>query len=368
MRRLGLVLLWLAFVFGLLEFAGYVYFSLEVSRPIGDYGYPAQMFREHGELGYLYAPGFSGHFKGTGYDHIPIAINAHGFRDDPFGPRQPGRARVVVLGDSVVFGSGVAEEDRFTECLAREGPRLGVGAGPEVLNLGVNKYTFGHYLTLARLRFMGTGPDAVLVGLTLNDFAPMEEARPARRLQERRDSWLAKPAWLSGAQEWLGRTHAARLLDELETRVTHALMSADEREEYHTKWMRTVVAGWQDPGSLARFTAELDAFAAVMEDAGVPYGFVVLPELNTLTRPGEFSSPRRILTGLLRERGLPFCDGHDGFPSGPEAHALFLPHDGVHYTPAGHRALCAAVLECVARGHVSLGRRPAAAGTPGPSE
>jgi hypothetical protein len=38
-------------------------------------------------------------------------------------------------------------------------------------------------------------------------------------------------------------------------------MNADKREQYHTKWMRSVVRAWEQPEVRARFIADLDRFA-----------------------------------------------------------------------------------------------------------
>jgi len=45
---------------------------------------------------------------------VTIHSNADGFRGGDLHERD-GRRRIVVLGDSMVFGSGVEERERFTE-------------------------------------------------------------------------------------------------------------------------------------------------------------------------------------------------------------------------------------------------------------
>ena len=49
-----------------------------------------------------------------------VRLNRHGFRGPDFADRPaPGVTRIVALGDSATFGTGVAEEHRFTEVLQR---------------------------------------------------------------------------------------------------------------------------------------------------------------------------------------------------------------------------------------------------------
>lgn len=81
----------------------------------------------------------------------------------------PGTFRVLVLGDSVVFGWGVAEEGTFTATLAARLAAL--RATPvEALNAGVMGYD-----TIAEAAFLeGPGlalaPGAVVLGVSLNDY------------------------------------------------------------------------------------------------------------------------------------------------------------------------------------------------------
>ena len=61
------------------------------------------------------------------FDRVPnayhIKTNRDGFRDAKF-PRRSIRKSVVLIGDSVGFGKGVAEQDRFLSILAEDFPRI----------------------------------------------------------------------------------------------------------------------------------------------------------------------------------------------------------------------------------------------------
>ena len=347
MKRLFFYGLWFAFVALLLQLAGWVYISMGHAKSLEGYGYPAGLFVPDPRLGYAYRPGFSGRFNGPGYHEIPIEINEQGFRDAPFEPTSEDRARIAFLGDSVVFGAGVRAEDRFTDCLEAEGDGAEPGTKPpSILNLGVNSYTFDHYLEIARQDFFGLKPSAVAVGLTLNDFAPMDASGPARRMRRHAEG-LHTPEWFQRIRERVAGTYAVRFLSALRIRLRYLLMNTDKREEYHTTWMRTVVAAWQRPQIQASFAADLDRFAALMNKDQMPFGFVVFPELNDVLHPEVFSGPRRTVLALLRERNLKVCDPYEDFARQPDPQRLFLAHDDVHYNAAGHRLMCSAVRRCL---------------------
>jgi lysophospholipase L1-like esterase len=362
-RRLLLILVWLLFVLLLLQLAGFVFYQFVVSRPISGYGYPEGLERPHPALGYHYQPGFSGRFEGTAYQQIPIEINDQGFRDADFAPLPGEGPRLAVVGDSVVLGPGVEADERFTHCL--DGPAEDDPSGWRVLNLGVHAYSFGHYVTLAELDFLGADPDAVLLGITLNDFAPMEGVGPARRARRQADGWH-KPQWIARIQARIARTYAVRFLDELDTRVRYALLSADEREAYHTAWMRSVVDAWQADENRERFATRLDQFTDALDQKGLPLGVVLFPELNALRDPEAFDGPRQLVRSLLDERGLDYCDPYQDFADQADLDGLFLVRDSVHFTARGHQLLCEAIERCLERGDLPAlssarvaGRQPA---------
>ncbi|MDF1526221.1 MAG: SGNH/GDSL hydrolase family protein [bacterium] len=218
-RRMVLAAIWLLFVFLLLEVSGFILFNFTAVRPVGCYGYPLGLYVWHPTLDYLYKPGFTGHFSGGPYREISLTINGDGFRDDPFGPPSSGTRRVVVIGDSVVFGSGVRQADRFTEKLLAD-PAV-KDAGVEILNLGVNSYNFGHYLELAKLRYMELEPNMVVVGFTLNDIQKMDRVWPNKQVKApegygepaRVKKWYQKPLWVAASRNTWGLPMRGGLLN-----------------------------------------------------------------------------------------------------------------------------------------------------------
>lgn len=123
------------------------------------------MFIAHPELGWTFAPGRRGEIVTPGEAAHSIRTNDHGFRDDPFDPKDASTRRIIVLGDSFVSNISVEKEAVFTEVLEQS------LAGVEVLNLGVNGYGQVQELLLLERVLGELSPDLVLVNLYVrNDF------------------------------------------------------------------------------------------------------------------------------------------------------------------------------------------------------
>jgi len=105
-------------------------------------------------------PGFS---KGA------VTINSHGFRDHEYPLKKPpGTTRIVVLGDSVIWGHGLVLEDTFPKQLeVLLNDRL--DGNYEVLNFGVSGYSLQQEVEQYIARASQFDPDFSILGLCVND-------------------------------------------------------------------------------------------------------------------------------------------------------------------------------------------------------
>ncbi len=95
-----------------------------------------------------------------------ITTNSRGFRDDeiPY-ERQPGKRRILILGDSFMMGDGVERRFNFADLLKQELDHT------EVVNLGVSGYGTDQEFLLYATEGRRYRPDVVLLALTIdNDF------------------------------------------------------------------------------------------------------------------------------------------------------------------------------------------------------
>ena len=98
---------------------------------------------------------------------VPVRINSLGLRGGEIArPKPAGTWRVVVLGDSIAFGYGVADEQTFTHLLdARDN---GIAAA----NMGVQGFGPGQELLVLQREGLRADPDVVVLAVCLrNDLA-----------------------------------------------------------------------------------------------------------------------------------------------------------------------------------------------------
>jgi lysophospholipase L1-like esterase len=95
-------------------------------------------------------------------------LNAKGYRDTEHETnKSPGSVRILVLGDSLTFGSGVADDDIYPRLLQDL-----AASNVEVISLAQNGWGTADELAALRRDGLGYSPDIVVVGVVTNDPSP----------------------------------------------------------------------------------------------------------------------------------------------------------------------------------------------------
>jgi hypothetical protein len=239
---------------------------------------------------------------------VTITSNVDGFRSRRELRPGDGRARIVVLGDSMVFGVGVEEPERFTELLEQREPDW------RVENLGM--VGFGPDLMLRALETAGLDPkpDVVVLGMFSHDvYRVAPEAQGAGFPVPRFTLVDGKletvpypdpPAWR--------RLRLVQVVRYMYWRYTSATFPLN--------------------------AAILERFVALGEREGFVPAIAFLPG----AREGADDGRRRaFLRQWAEARGAPFIDLTDALAAagGPR---LYIPGDS-HWNPEGHRAVAEAM-------------------------
>jgi hypothetical protein len=97
--------------------------------------------------------------------HIHIQTNSLGLRErEVTAHKQPGVRRVLIIGDSVVFGSGLETQDRFSDVLGRA-----LADSAEVINAGIPGWGNDQELLFYERTLRALAPDVVVLTVTANN-------------------------------------------------------------------------------------------------------------------------------------------------------------------------------------------------------
>jgi lysophospholipase L1-like esterase len=196
-------------------------------------------------IGYRNRPGLEGTFWG-----VPVAINALGLRDEEISGRRPAdEARILFLGDSLVFGLGLEAEHTIPRQLEDQLQHRADGTVRyRVVNMGTVSYNSEQEYIQYQSLGASLGPQLVLLFFTANDL------QPKMWVFERRRSLIASVAQ---------RSYAASLLAILYWELRLRLTGHDNRFPYRIEMASH--PGW------ATVEASLGRIAALCRQRGIPF-------------------------------------------------------------------------------------------------
>ncbi len=306
-----------------------------------------------------------------------------------YGPKPPGVRRVLMLGDSFVFGVGVNDADTFCARLQRALDQR--GARVEIINAGVGSYSpLLHYLAL-RDRYLPLEPDAVVLWFDFGDL--QNDFFYERNVRSGPHGELAAcdPNYTDGRFDWgrYLREHSA-LAKYINNKLIRTIQKAQilgwrryllialrggsakgaianlkGRERQHTDplhydqllmirdraYLPEIERHWQRTGRYLLMIHDLlQARGIPLVLAAYPYGVQVGPDQWAKGRTAfgfetgvtyDDPFPFDFLADFAKAHDLPFINVAPAF-SAARQEPLFYDWDG-HFTPAGHRIVAEAL-------------------------
>ena len=195
---------------------------------------------------------------------VATRVNNVGFRDPDVSRDHPGRYRIIIVGDSITWGQGLPEEQRFSNLMQKA-----LGSSYDVLNFGTPGHNMPEHLQVLD-RALTLAPDFVLLQLYTNDFEidDMERPTPHRLVPSAAlDSWLLKSSALY--------TLLAAQWPQLQVKLGLA--------ESYEHYMYRYLGDPQSPVSRKAF-GMLHEFVRRAHAAGIPCGTVMFPNPGFLGR------------------------------------------------------------------------------------
>lgn len=212
---------------------------------------------------------------------VDFETNAKGLRDRDFAyDKDPSQLRILMLGDSLTVGWGVAATEVFSKRLER----LYADAGKpvEIINTGV-----GNYNTVQEVEFFLTegykyNPDVVVLNYFVNDAEPVPASRPPGFLQKN----------CMSCAYFLGR-------------IDTFLRSLSPAKEWTSYYLGLYGHG-SGPGWLAS-KASIEKLANFCKAKGIALVVVNLPEMHDVGNY-KFSEITSLVEQAAKENGAPFID------------------------------------------------------------
>lgn len=310
---------------------------------------PPGMYVYDSHVGYVLSPGFRGTISRSEF-RVPFTTNRAGLRGVDPGSSHASTYRILLLGDSMIWGFGV-EDDQTVSARLQDLLRARYSKPTvEVLNAGVPGYGTADELAFLKARGAELEPDLVVVQFfPVNDF---EEYRtPARTWAAESDGKLVRrdsahasaskvgPAWKAW-REWLKQhSHVARLsfdgVGYIATRVgllerVDAMWGEDFTEEDAARGVALLVEVAEVARSLGARTLYLytTGQAQVIQDQYRPARSLM------------------IVRDAARISGAPWVDVSQHLQKRPDRLELYYPLDG-HWTARGNEAVSEILLEAI---------------------
>ena len=250
------------------------------------------------------------------------SINRHGLRGAELRERSKIEARIIVTGDSVVFGHGVGDREAFPSRL--EAIFASGGRDLEVLNAGVKGYGTDQSFKHFTLRLQALGPDVLVFAVNPNDVAdnirqPLYTVKDGRLLElDATRNPFYRVLWLDSHLPGIVR-HT-----DLYRRLVTRLLRAD--------WDRTLPDS--DPQRLNAWSREKIVLELEeLRERSRPAGFRLVVLGVPSTAPDAF----RWLRSSLPD-DVDFLDANEVEAWASEPSRWFL-NDRTHLTAAGNQRL-----------------------------
>jgi lysophospholipase L1-like esterase len=255
-----------------------------------------------------------------------VRVNRQGLRGAEIAAAPAeGVRRIFVLGDSVVFGWGLAEEETFSWQLEAEMRDRGLAV--EVLNGGTPGYNT--LSELAHLESVGIplSPDLVILGVSLNDFTETPRLNPQGFMTTRKEDedlhWLERSSEFYVILRWFA---ASGKLTQL---LTLGGGDFEEKQEKLIRFMGQKAVSlresfYEDPRGEGwdRIRDSLRAIRDLTRATGIDLAVIVFPDWDQVEEATPTPRPQRRWLDLCSELDLCCLDLYPPFIAADDRESL----------------------------------------------
>lgn len=230
-----------------------------------------------------------------------VQNNRFGFRERDFAtPKPVGVCRVMVLGDSLTWGAGLAAEERYTALAETALNQAFPGRTFEVLNFGVSGIPTTVERDILQDYYELVNPDLVVVGFVYNDTQPRSQGYTLEKEQFDRKYGPEVRA----APDWLRRAGLFHLAGLTQTATDNFLVASGILPPWEVGLQRTYE---QDSAEWQEFEQALRDIKAISDELELPPPvFAILNSdiyLDRLAGPDEAAESLPVYLRWYRQAG-----------------------------------------------------------------
>lgn len=261
-----------------------------------------------------------------------VQINSKGLRDVEHSYDKPaGAFRILVIGDSFVFGAGGVEpSNRFTDILAKSAKDL------EVINTGVPGYGADQEYLYLKTEGLKYHPDLVLLCAFYNDFSESFSTtnpsigRPKGYLSLDGDHLVSHPPAFSTFYELSQHSYVLGLADLALSKISGT----------YFKSQRLPQGVLTQSERMATFKQIYASAQKLCQEQGINFAVVYLPF------KGQYSPSviQQVMTDLATNDGLKTLDLMDTMKKANRIKPAYFEHD-IHFNEYGNQVVAAALLQ-----------------------
>jgi len=242
---------------------------------------------------------------------IEMKINSLGFRDDEIlHEKASDELRILILGDSITWGSYLQAEETFVERAEGYLRQSLPGRSVEVINAGVGDIGLKEEIAILEERGLAVRPDLVIISFYLNDSRPPWgfPGELGRRGWLRRNSLLAETIYKNlklrnfikeKGEDRLTWTSAMNEMDWARDRGTFLKLASLARYDWGAAW---------DENSWGIIERELDRLKLLSAENGFEVAIVAFPVAFQVYADFREDTPQRLIQEQAAGRNFYFLD------------------------------------------------------------
>jgi len=277
---------------------------------------------------------------------IRIKTNSYGLRGGNFPIQKPqDEFRIIFLGDSVVFGFLLNENETLPVKLEKRLEELFAAKKIRVLNAGVDGYTtFQEYYFLKR-RGITVSPDLVLLGFVLNDVFESHIVTKAKGGSGNYCGLAGKKSFVRSFLRFA--SHSAIFTQTFFRYIeikNRKIIEKRKKEDVHYRSIGEIYdtarlfdepvsseieKAWQDAEN------DLVTLKKFTDEKNIPLIIIVFPFAGQVIDKVWSFKPQERLSAFCSKYEIPFLDLSKAFMDYPEPINLYLLKDGSHLSPEG---------------------------------